>query len=87
MSLCCSVREVSCRCKVIGRVIALELSSNTASLPLCQREGKTPPQEASPFCMETKDLWGDVKKKKKIEDSHSYAGLCVSICTVCASVG
>ena len=37
VSLCCSVHEVSCRRRVIGRVIALELSSNTASPLLCQR--------------------------------------------------
>ena len=73
MSFCCSLREVSCQCRVIGRVIALELSSNSASLPLCQREGNTPPQEASPFCKGDKGSRGDVNILKI--HIQTYAGL------------
>lgn len=47
-----------------------------------KREGKTPPREASPFCMKTR-----ARGEVKYEYSHSCVGLCGSVSTVYSTVG
>lgn len=50
--------ESNCPRAVLQYCITTSLSEGGSG---GRRAGKTPPQEASPFCMETRDLEGEVK--------------------------